>query len=124
MSTPTQETPSDQKGPAPETVALFYPDAPARPDDDTYTRWLEVARADRADAFKAILENEQLLAKHGGETPKGLRGFCDLPTMLRLLRDQARDNDAIAREIIADPSSANSRRRMENALATVASRRI
>lgn len=92
--------------------------------DDPYARWLEVARADRADALKVILENEQLLAKHGGETPKELRGFCDLPTMLRLLRDQARDNDSIAREIIADPSSANSRRRMENALATVAGRRV
>jgi hypothetical protein len=124
MSTPKQETSSGQKGPAPETIALFYPDAPARPGDGIYARWLEVARADRAAALKVILENEQLLAKHGGETPKELRGFCDLPTMLRQLRDQARDNDAIAREIIADPSSANSRRRMENALATVAGRRV
>ena len=52
-----------------------------------------------------------------------MRSFCDLPTLIGLLRDQARDNDTIAREIIADPTSANSQRRMENALATVAGRR-
>mgnify|MGYP000980402042 CR=1 FL=1 len=115
MSALPQE--SKTGSPSPETAALFYRDAPDRPTDETYTHWLAIARADRAEALRVLLENETLLAEHEGVTPRAMRAVCDLPTLVGLLRNQARDNDTIAREIIADPRSASSRRRMENAVA-------
>lgn len=46
-----------------------------------------------------------------------------LEALLTWLRESARSNDAIAREIIADPTSEQNRRQMQTGLATAGWRR-
>ena len=122
MSTPKQENPTSKTArAAPETVRLFYPDAPACFEDALYMRWLDVVRADRAERLRLICENEAMLAEIQSAKFAELPGIIhSVPAILERLRKSASEHDAAAREIIANPTSARNRERMEKALATAA----